>query len=230
VNLSRFRIVLAGVLAVMCLQAQSPESAEALSQLAARTKQPRNPFCEHPGCKISHKVLCERDVPELESKIVVTASNEPQNTCHACGPFLSLFEFQHRQSGWALAASEFAFTSWGNFGEAYAGGIKAQKIANDAYGLFLEGGGTNQGYTDTSVTIYARVRGRFRRILNLPTGEDDSGSLSAGGNHWESEYKLEPGSAGFYDLVVTSHGVRDGKKFSQSRRFRFNGTQYAARQ
>jgi hypothetical protein len=198
----------------------------ATQRLVARSREPKNPFCEGKRCNLEHKVLGEYEIPysDHQAMVVVTASNDPHNDCHACAPYLSVFEFVHRPNGWALTAADFAITVWGQFGEADASGIRVLLIRNNLYGLFLNGGGTNQGETDTTTKIEARIGRHFKQILDLQTGEDVSG----GSEHWNSQLQVVPRPSGFYELVVKRSGVRDGKKFSETERFRFDGSDYVS--
>jgi hypothetical protein len=160
--------------------------------------------------------------------IVVTASIESGSDGHASAPTLSLFEFRHTKSGWWLIDSEIAVTTWGQWGRVYPEDIKVFDIAENTYALFLHGGGTGQGYTVSVISVQARIGDRYQEILRLQYAEDDSGTLTPGKTDWSSTIKTDRRKTGFYDLIVRKTGKREGKKFSESERFRFDGQKYTS--
>jgi hypothetical protein len=189
-----------------------------------------NPFSELDNCVIDHQILGEYYLPYRahESMVVVTASIESGRTFHACGPALSVFEFRRTGFGWRLVDSEIAVTSWGQWGRVYPENVKVFDIAKNMYALFLHGGGTGQGYTVGVISVRARIGDRYQEVLNLQYAEDDSGTLTPGRIDWSSTIKPDRRTTGFYDLLVRRKGMRDGKQFSESERFKFDGQKYTS--
>ena len=45
---------------------------------------------------------------------------------------------------------------------------------------------------------------------------------------WDSKIIIQPGTTGFYDLLVQSDGIREGKPLHEKKLFKFNGQIYAS--
>jgi hypothetical protein len=165
---------------------------------------------------------------DRESMIVVTASIEKGVDCHACAPRLSLFEFERSRLGWTLGDSAIAVTRWGQWGQVAPNDVKVFVVGENIYALFLDGTGMGQGYVSSKTSVQARVGDRYQEILNLQTSADDSGSMLPGAEKWTSTIKIQPGTSGFYDLLVERKGVRDRESFDECERFKFNGQRYVS--
>jgi hypothetical protein len=200
-----------------------------LGKLHQRERQPENPFCEHEGCKAQHQVLGEYDLPykTRKAKLVVTASTDDQHNCHSCGAALSFFEFTQRGVAWTLTDSQFAAAEWGQFGGPYGQGLTIAALSDDIYAIFLAGGEIHQGFLVQSTRVMARIEKKLQRIAMIQTGEDDGGSSSPGALDWRATVTVDPRGAGLRDLIVTSSGIREGKKFREVERYKFNGSEYA---
>jgi hypothetical protein len=189
-----------------------------------------NPFSDESGCVINHTILGEYNLRyrDHESIMVVTASIEAESKCHACAPALSLFEFVRNRSGWMLTDSPIAVTTWGQWGQVQAKDVKVFVIGENICALFLHGGGTGQGHTVSRISVQARIGDWYREILDLETAADDAGTLAPGQIDWSSTIEIQTGTSGFYDLLVKRAGVRDGKSFSATDRYKFDGQQYTS--
>lgn len=106
---------------------------------------------------------------------------------------------------------------------------------DNLYGIVHEGSGTGQGWFVSSTSIYAKVNGSLREVLPLlTTSENNSGS---GGGHdgkaltdWDSKMTIQPGTKGFFNILVERKGIREGKPFSERELFKFNGQKYVSTQ
>ena len=163
-----------------------------------------------------------------ETMIVVTASIESGVDCHACAPRLSLFEFARRSFSWALVECSLGATSWGQWGDVSADEVKVFVIGDNNFALFLDGGGTGQGITETTTSIRARIGDRYREILKVTTSVTDESGLTTEPESWTSVIKTVPGTSAFYDLLIERKGVRKNQNFEETELYRFNGRMYVS--
>lgn len=190
----------------------------------------KDAFYESQGLPMDHEIVGEYYLRyrEGESMLVVTASIERGVDCHACAPRLSLFEFRRSEIGWVLVDSALAVTRWGEWGRVAVTDVKVFVIGDDLHALFLDGCGGGQGFVSCVTSVQARVGDRYQEILNLKTSADDSGSTWPGAEKWTSMIRIQPGTSGFYDLIVQRNGIRRGERFAESERFKFNGQKYVS--
>ncbi len=203
---------------------------EAEFRLHQREKQTPNPFCDHTPCQVIHEVLGEYDLPYKgrPTKVVIGASHDKEATCHACAPLLSFFEFEGNEKEWKLVRSQFAITDWGQFGSPYGQGITVDQVGDDLYAMFLAGGSTHQGITESFTQVLLPAKGEWKVVANIQTLEEDSGSLNPGANDWRASISVEGKGPGPWDLVVTSDGVRDQTPLkNKTERYKFMTAEYA---
>jgi hypothetical protein len=201
-----------------------------LAKLQEAQKRSDRPLCRTDACDAHHEVLGQFSLHyrSRESVILIADSPDPENNCHACGPPLSLFEFEKSKDAWVLVDEEIGFRDWGNWGAADPKGIKFSQIGNDRYALLLYGGATGQGYFEEVVLVHVRLRDKYQEVLNAQLLEDDANTATPGRDHWNAVFKIVPSKGPFYDIVVTRSGVREGKRCSETERFKFNGKKYVS--
>jgi hypothetical protein len=122
----------------------------------------------------THELLGEYNLLYKDRQSIILAiKTKPLNyECHACAPYLSFFEFEKISKGWKLIGSDVAAIQTGSWGD-ISSDLTMRVIGTNQYGVFLEGGYTAQGHTNTSVDLYTRIGDRFRNILSVATSEDD---------------------------------------------------------
>lgn len=197
-------------------------------------------FCDENSCNPVHTFLPQYKLPykNKEAVLVATASINKGSDCHACAPHLSFFEFEKQATGWKLVNSYLAASRWGSWGTVEPSDITVKVLGNNGdhlYGIVHEGSGTGQGWLVSTTSIYAKVDGSLREVLPLlTTSENNSG---AGGGHegkaltdWDSKITIQPGTTGFFNIVVERKGIREGKAFSEKELFKFNGQKYVPSQ
>lgn len=197
-------------------------------------------FCDESSCNPVHTFLSQYKLPykNKEAVLVATASINKGSDCNACAPHLSFFEFEKRPTGWKLVNSYLAASHWGSWGKVEPSDITVKVLGNDGdnlYGIVHEGSGTGQGWFVSSTSIYAKVDGSLREVLPfLQTSANNSG---AGGGpngmaktDWESKITIQPGTKGFFNILVERKGIREGKPFSERELFKFNGQKYVPTQ
>lgn len=197
-------------------------------------------FCDESSCNPVHTFLNQYKLPytNKEAVLVATASINKGSECHACAPHLSFFEFEKQPTGWKLVNSYLAASRWGSWGKVEPSDITVKVLGNNGenlYGIVHEGRGTGQGWFVSSTSIYAKIGGSLREVLPvLTTSENNSG---AGGGHdgkaktdWDSKITIQPGTKGFFNILVERKGIREGKPFSERELFKFNGQKYVPSQ
>lgn len=197
-------------------------------KLLEEERSEKSPFSKLTDAIVNHTFVGEYNLRyrDRESMMVVTASIEAGHDFRVSAPALSLFEFERSKQGWTLVDSAIWVTRWGQWGQVERANVKVFVIGENIYALFLHGGGTGQGFTVSSISVQARVGDRYQEILTLQTAEDDSGTLTPGKSDWVSTIEIQPGTSGFYDLLIKRKGVLDGKRFSRTERFKFDGQKY----
>jgi hypothetical protein len=157
-----------------------------------------------------------------EKRILATTSIEEGSDCHACGPNVSLFEFELGSTGWTLADSDIDVVRWGQWGLLGPRELQILSLGKNVYGARLDGASTGQGVTLGLTSIYAHIDGDYRKVLDVDASEHDDSTRTS----WESVVSLQPGSGEFMDILVERKGNREGTPFSERELFKFNGTTY----
>jgi hypothetical protein len=184
-----------------------------------------------------HQILSQYKLPykKKDARLIVTASIREGSDCFACSKDLSFFVFEKQNTAWKLASSHLEITSWGHYGIADAEGISVKIIGNNGgdniCGIMLQSFVAHGGGSGTSTTIYTIESGTLRSVF--PTIDTSAGNLAgapAKGRevNWDSKITIQPetGSNGFFNILVKSEGIRNGKPFSENKLFKFNGQKY----
>ena len=181
-------------------------------------------FCSTQTCEPVHQVYGDFVLTEdgREKRILATTSIEAGSDCHACGPQVSLFEFESGPDGWMLTDSDVDIVRWGQWGKLAAGEFQVLSLGKGVYGVRLDGASTAQGATVGNTSIYARIDGDYRQVFTIQTSEHDESSDTS----WESAVGLQPGTGEVLDILVERMGKREGMTFTERELFRFNGQAY----
>jgi hypothetical protein len=173
-----------------------------------------------------HEIIGFYDLPSVKIAIVSTAPSQNFD-CHACAPKLSFFVFEQKNGKWEISQSLINQLSLGSWGEAPSKtDFKAIKLGNGTYGLDVQSAGGGQGYFETYTMIYLIGPYTMKKILDVQTGLDDGGTINPGQNSWKATLTYEDKNAPLYDIVLEVEGVKDGKSFYETKRYRFDGTEY----
>ena len=187
----------------------------------------------------SHEIIdfYNMDYVDKQTNICVTFSRPKRKldeygddtaySCHACGGQLSFFEFDKYSNGWKLEHKYIRSLNWGQWGEAGADKWKLMNIGYHKFGFVVEDGGMGQGYTETSVWIYAIIGDEFKEIFNVATGFDDSGAKEISEDSYDSKIDVLKEGTGFYDLVITTSGIKDKKNFNEINYYKYDGKNYS---
>lgn len=184
----------------------------------------REGFCSTEACKPVHQLFGDFPITQdgKEKRVLVTTSIEEGSDCHACGPEVSLFEFEPGSSGWTLTDSDVDVVRWGQWGQLGRSELQILSLGKNVYGARLAGASTGQGVTLGITSIYAYIDGDYRKVFELQTSENDDSTRTS----WDSAVSLQPGSGEFLDILVERKGNREGTPFSERELFKFNGTMY----
>jgi hypothetical protein len=82
--------------------------------------------------------------------IFVVTSIQEGDGCHACNPYVRVFEFQPQDARWVLTGSGLAVFRWGQWGELAPGELTVVDLGAGKYAAMLDGGSTGQGIYESS--------------------------------------------------------------------------------
>jgi hypothetical protein len=182
-----------------------------------------------------HTIIGQYKLPykNKQALLVGTASMYREHDCHGCSPDLSFFEFEKQSTGWKLVGSHIAVLSLGYWGKPPSD-IKVKTIGNNGdniYGVMLTNSGMHSGNLHEDLSILAKVGGVMRVVLDTDITGNNSQMGSSNRSIWDSTIAIQQnkGSKGFFNILVSSKGIRDNKSFSEKKIFKFNGQKYTSR-
>jgi hypothetical protein len=180
-----------------------------------------------------HKFLGQYKLPynNKQGLLVATSSMQNGHECHLCSPNVSFFEFEKRTTGWKLTNSYLAVSTLGSWGKTDPSDINVKTIGNNGdniYGIMLTNTTTGSGNITSELWILAKVNGSMRKVLDTTISHDNSGMGSESKSNWNSKITIQPGTKGFFNILVASKGIRDNKPFAERELFKFNGQKYVS--
>ncbi len=194
----------------------------------------KNVGCEG-TCELQSVIVKEFDltVGTNAEKLVLMASNDATNSCHACSPAISLFRFRKTANGWKLSSSDMAFANLGANGK--VGGDRpietsVKALTESQIALLIDLTDAHQGFQETYQFVYVSVDGKFVQAFKEKSGEDFSGvnsELKNAGTVWESKVDIETNND-VKTLVLSAEGKRSGKTFKTVKRYNFDGKKFVA--
>lgn len=135
-----------------------------------------------------------------EGVVIAFGTITDGHDCHACAPYLSLFEYEKVDTGWRLVTTNIAVCRAGQWGELPP--LSAIVVAEDKFGVLLEDGYTAQGWTNCTTSLYVRVGDRFKNVLKLLVSQGDPD-----GRSWSSLIKVQDTKSGLFNLVIQRSGA-----------------------
>lgn len=204
----------------------------ALSYLQKKNWNSVEGFCysyEVRQCIPVHKALGDYNLiyRNREVKIVATSSIREGSDCHACSPYLSFFEFEKEPNGWKLTTSDLATLKWGQWGRIDDDNVKICVIGDNIYGIELQLTEVHRGIIDQYVVIFTKLGDSFQRVLDIEKSRAvPQGEYMENDSSWDTHIKPQPGTTGFFDILVETEGVRKGKSFHERKLFKFDGQKY----
>jgi len=155
--------------------------------------------------------------------------------CHGCGAGIGGGVFAQVNGNWMIESKNISNTldDIGGWGHAPDG--KLVQISPNKHGFLFFNSFGGQGYSATSLNMYAEVNGDLKPIISIPNFYEVIPDL---GRSWletgrESAYRFVPGNdATYYDLQVNTVGVgiddktREMVPISLHNEYKFNGSEY----
>lgn len=194
----------------------------------------KNVGCEG-TCELQSVIVKEFDLTlgSNVEKILLMASNDVTNSCHACSPAISLFRFRKTANGWKLSSSDMAFANLGANGKVSGdrpaeSSVKA--LTESQIALLINLTDAHQGFQETYQFVYVSVDGKFVQAFKEKSGEDFSGvnsEIKNAGTIWESKVDIETNNE-VKTLVLSAEGKRSGKIFKTVKRYNFDGKKFIA--
>lgn len=148
------------------------------------------------------------------------------NDCHSCGGELSFVEFGKYSNGWKIENKYLRNLEDGQWGEP-SSNWKLMNIGYHKFGFVIEAGGTGQGYTEMYTNIYSIIGDEFKNIFSEMTGFDDSGAISPSQDAYDSNITVIKEGTGFYDIILTTKGLKNKKAFTEKNYYKFDGIKYS---
>jgi hypothetical protein len=194
----------------------------------------KNVGCEG-TCELQNVIVKEFDLTLGASpeKLVLMASNDVTNSCHACSPAISLFRFRKTANSWKLSSSDMAFANLGANGKVSGDRpvqASAKVLSESQIALLIDLTDAHQGFQETYQFVYVSVDGKFIQAFKEKSGEDFSGvnsEIKNAGTVWESKADLEINNE-VKTLVLSAEGKRSGKTFKTVKRYNFDGKKFVA--
>jgi hypothetical protein len=192
----------------------------------------KNVGCEG-TCELQSVIVKEFDLTlgGAMEKLVLMASNDVTNTCHACSPAISLFRFRKTTEGWKLSSSDMAFANLGANGKVSGDRpvlASVKMLSESQIALLIDLTDAHQGFQETYQFVYVSVDGKFIQAFKEKAGEDFSGvnaEIKNAGTVWDSKVDIETANE-VKTLVLSSEGKRSGKPFKSVKRFNFDGKKF----
>ena len=128
-----------------------------------------------------------------------TWENEATNTCHGCQGTLGAAMFAKQGQYWVEKSHDGGLDHIGSYG--LPQGAKPVQWGAQSYGLVVDNGFTQAGFSNSFQLLYGFEDGSFRRIFEIALS--NQGGVEPYENNWEAKWTFgPPGLAGVFDVVV----------------------------
>jgi hypothetical protein len=173
------------------------------------------------------------DVPGTPRWIILIATAQPDDNCHACSPVTGAVIFALKDGSWQPIYDQAHVTDLGTFGEPPNAHVRSLGPAAPA--IEFELSSMAAGHLESSVIFVAEVNHRLREILSVETGESNEGAEMPPDQTFSWQATVETSASiheGFADIIVKSSGTKRDENgenirpYSASTTYRFNGEVY----
>lgn len=154
--------------------------------------------------------------------------------CRKCGPIFSFFEFKKLdEDGWIIGKKHLAALTAGSHGVETPLSVKVNILGNDTWGVFIRDSdyNTNLEVFEVDTSIYVDLAGKYQQVFFEATELDNSNEGQRRGPGYysvKSDISTRPAQGtSFFDLIVTTTGVRDNQQISEEKVFKFDGQRYS---
>ncbi len=166
-----------------------------------------------------------------EKYVLLTDISHYYGDCYSCGVPIQAAIFAKQGNIWHVELQGEGGELIGTRGHASPG--KLVKIGPDHYGFLFFDTFSGEGYSWSTLVLYAEVKGFFGLIGSIPKFSENMDGLVHSGQEWsyESIYQFVPGNnAEYYDLHVNTTGTKviDGElaPVDEKAIYRFNAQDY----
>lgn len=83
-----------------------------------------------------------------------------------------------------------------------------------------------QGVLEEHLILYSFSKGKFTKIFDEITSFSDSGMYEIPKNEWESKISFINNKSTYPDLIIRSAGVKDSKKISTKKIYKYVNNKY----
>ena len=130
-----------------------------------------------------------------EGMVVLFDTRTAGDECHACAPYVSIFEFEKVAKGWSLITQDIAVFKGGTWGKSPRASVHL--ISGERYAVIFRDGDIHQGWCVEASTIMAKLGDTFTNLLFTITAQSDPD-----GNGWSSELAFKDNGGALRDLEV----------------------------
>lgn len=168
------------------------------------------------------------EYPDRMEAICIAFSKPKGYDCHACGGELSFIEFIKESDVWKTGNKFLRTLDWGQWGDAYVDDWELTEIGEEKYGFIVEYGGSGQGYVESYLDVFTIIDDEFRILFSDMVGFSDEGAFEIPKNSYGSEIEIVKNNRDFYDLSITTEGLKDKKDFKEINYYTFDGKGYTS--
>ena len=163
-----------------------------------------------------------------ENKIALYYSRDKEHDCHVCDVDISVFEIENKEGKWIKKEEYINAFQDGSYGKPPTK-MLALTIGYGKYGILAWGHYMQHGFIDEWITLHTPLGKKMSEVLKEYVHEDDEGAHPRKDNkytNWTSEIEFIKEGYGFYDIKITKKGKKEGKKFTETNIYKFNGEKY----
>jgi hypothetical protein len=147
-------------------------------------------------------------------RVLLYASNGAANTCHACAPYVSVFEFRRIDSAWTIHGSDIAFAKAGAWGALKPENARIEALDDSSVAILLTTSFMGQGCLESSLDVYKWDSHNTHSLSSLQVGSSNAGEVGDDNVKelvdWNADVDLVPQDKGMPRLRVIRHGVEEG--------------------
>ena len=103
---------------------------------------------------------------------------------------------------------------------------RVMPIGKEAFGLFETTRNDSYGHKGIRLRIYYFTPTEVWTIADFPIEKEDNATTLSGKNRWSSTYRFLLSDKPFYDLVVHTKGLKNGKTVDEKRVYCYDGKGY----
>ncbi len=167
---------------------------------------------------------------DAKAPCIAVLALRDRGDCHACGTVVSLHELSRVRGAWRSTFDQFAAFEVGAFGRS----PKAVRVPGPVPLLRFDLDDMHQGIQTTSLTLVAKVGGKYAPVLNLLVAEGNAGTGEDDSYAWKAEPRFKPGTGPLPDIEFAYTGTQFGdtgkhEPLDRAETWVFDGARYELR-